>query len=137
MEDTDVVRRVLDLTDVEVFEARGHLCSPEPLRGVQVLVANPVPVTGSDGNRIGFAMVDVDSSNLETRIFLTKQCPERLDLECGEQYFLKISNANTTAEKIEDDSLLPSTIKSLEIVSIRLASAKGGTNLPLVTRGAW
>lgn len=127
-DESDVIRKVADLDQVGVFECHGPAVYDRPFGDTRVAVTNPVPVVGVDGSRIGFATVDVDSSNLDTKIFITRECPERLDLENGEPYFLNIADSAYIEDKVT---------KELEIYVVQLLSAKGGHNLPLVVKGAF
>ncbi len=130
----DIVENVLDLEAVEVFECHGALVYREPFEEAKILVINPVPVLGEGGDRIGFATVDVDNKHLDTKVFITKECPERLDIENGEPYFLSIFSANTTGRSDSDREF---KLMTLEIVNIQLNNAKGGSNLPLVSKGSF
>ncbi len=133
LDDTDVIRKVMLLDAVEVYEVHGPLVYTESMDLATVVAVNPVPVIGNSG-RIGFATVDLEHANLDTKVFLTKECLERLDLENGEPYYLSIGNAHAIREALPLKRL-EYYLKHLEIVSIHLLSAKGGTNLPLVTKG--
>ncbi len=119
MNDTDIIRRVINLSEVEVFECQGELFSSEPYPET-VFARNPVAVYSTNGTRVGFAALDLDTLRLHTKVFLVKDCPERLDIENKEPICLTIR-----------DSFY---FGGLIVLSIQLQSA-AGTSFPLVTRG--
>ncbi len=129
MEDASVVTKVMDLNEVELVELHGRLTHSRSFDNAKVIVVNPVPVLGVNGP-IGYASVDAE--NLECDVFLTKECPERLDMDNGEHFFLAIEDASSIFRGGEGDYPV---LTSIEIKMIRLRSAKNGSNLPIVTRG--
>lgn len=86
------VGRVLDLSTVQTckfpvvlayrdFTYQGNRWFDD---GTQFLAANPIQVVSSDGTRnIGYAVVTQDERRCLARVFLRRDCPERLDIENG------------------------------------------------------
>lgn len=81
----EFIRRVLDLSEVEIFEWDDAPLNIGPsIKEAALFWQNPVPVLGDGGKRIGFATLwrdKWDSGDVFADLFLTKESPERLDLQ--------------------------------------------------------
>lgn len=115
-EDT-LIRKVLDLTDVEAFECHGKVVS-RYIQTPAIEVVNPLPVFGGK-DRIGFATVDPETR--DAVIFLVKQCPERLDIENGEDYFIEVDDCCRVWHGTMDTEPLP--VKWIQVYTLRLTRA--------------
>ena len=116
MEEGELIRKVLDLASVDVFECHGDLALFTPC-------VNPIKVRGAcSPGVIGFAMVDGDRGRVQ--IFLVKACPERLDIENGVPYYI------VTGYEL---GLLEVGIMLVPLTHY----AVGGKTPPLVTKGSF
>jgi len=79
----DIIEKVLDLQEISTYHCEGVVAFNVPVaREVEVSFATPVRVTDGSGQFLGFAALFRNGTgSLLAEIFLTRESPERLDLE--------------------------------------------------------
>ena len=129
--ESDIVRRVLDLEEIKSYHCQGmlHFFFPLDLGGdVAIAYLNPLPVRDACGKFLGFGTLTrispdslgVDAGLIEGELFLTRESPERLDLEQDTRdYFLVADDCARfyTGEVGERDT---KHLTNVEIKSLRL-----------------
>lgn len=125
------VEKVYDLTETETFKVSGtvayievHDGTDEPFsKSAEVSFINPVPVLSDDRQAtiIGYATLRLDGieglgKRLEAQVFLSRECPERLDIEAGTPIYPHPLFDVQEGERLEDGRLLVRKAKLLHIV---------------------
>lgn len=122
---TDLIVRVLDLTDAKSYHCQAVLCFPKrgQVAPQAITFQNPLPIfsDGPGAKRIGFATLEMeDNGNLDAEIFLIRDSPERLDLEHGQHgdYYLTMADAHGVyrgESDFKDHELVSVVIKALRL----------------------
>lgn len=117
----EFIRKVLDLSEVQSFEWDDSPVNIGPsIKDATVMWANPIPVLGDGGARIGFATLwrdKWDSGDLFADLFLTRETPERLDLQSNVRplYLFLHDEAST----YNGDKLITMQIKMLKLSAFK------------------
>lgn len=122
----DILSRVLDLEEVRSYRCQGPLHVALPRGSFTFMTKNPVPVIDDGGRRLGFACLFLDGGGVvDADIFLTRESPERLDLEQGLRlYCLVPSDVAVTFSKGSGLSLSPT--QEIDVRCVRLTSYVDG-----------
>jgi hypothetical protein len=124
----EVIRRVLDLEEIKSHHCRGQLKFPFDVDWTIIPeFLNPLQVRDSSGKHLGFACLEVrDYGHLhvgpphyftDVEAFLTRQAPERLDLEQGLRVYSFIADNCVRIEERSDDQV---RLRGVKILSLKL-----------------
>jgi hypothetical protein len=105
--DTNLINKVLDLEGVKSFcmsDCDVFFSDPN-IRGL--IFSNPVPVLDTSGNRLGFAVVYEDSGVEMATMYITRECPERLDLESRTRSYHLVASTRTTIDSSVPSKMVP------------------------------
>lgn len=130
--DDDIIRAVLDLQEIDSYhktDVRVYFRADLDFRTVKFTWTNPVPIRDSDGKLLGFAALDAERTGLFAHIFITKDCPERLDLEENTRPMYLL--AGDTCTVFYDTDTGPVQAREIIVRSLRLESELSQLSIPV------
>lgn len=132
--------RVLDLSAVESYKAKVVLAYLEPEEGAEIQfdpacvfeVYNPVKVATDEMGEdvIGHANVYTDGKRLLADLFLTRDCPQRLDIETGAKKLYPVTSFELLASCGGADG--PTIATKLQVILIYLSDYAPDTKIGAV-----
>ncbi len=97
---SDIIQKVLDLEEIKSFHCEGEVCFDQMFdENMRFAFSSPVKVTSDGGKLLGFAALFLDfARSCRADIFLTRESPERLDLESGIRNYYLVADYNIGAD---------------------------------------